>query len=109
MEHYKELKENMSNVEELIEEISSVEKKLKDKLIKTIKLEMDWARLRYNQSFYDYTKKIELADFYFRLNDILEELCIIEEHKISEIVRLKLEMEKAYSGLIQAVELIDLS
>lgn len=105
MEYYKERIENISNAEELIEGINSLKKTLK-KIIEFIKGEMAWARLRYDEGGADYSSRIEFADFYFKLNDILEEVYNIDKLKDSDVTKLKLKLEEAYSSLRESVATI---
>lgn len=85
---------------ELIDKISSLEDTLKEELIKSIENQMDWARFRYDDGGPDYAERIEFADFYFELSDILKEL---HKDRVSGIVSLKLAMDRAYSSLRESV------
>ena len=95
----------MRDNNDLIEKIDSVTKILKDKMIESIKSDMDWARLRYYDGGPDYAERIEFADLYFKLSDILEELYDIDKYGVGEIVRLKLKIDRAYSDLRSSVQL----
>ena len=88
------------SVYELIDEISSLEGKLKEELIESIENQMDWARFRYDDGGPDYAERIEFADFYFELSDILEEL---HKDRVNGVVSLKLAMDRAYSSLGESV------
>ena len=97
------LKNNISNIEELTEEISSLEKTLKEKMIEIIKGEMDWARLKFVNGKSYHNERIEFAVYYFKLNDILEELYSIDKYKVSELISFKHKMERAYADLLWGV------
>ena len=84
-------------------EVNSLEKILKDKMIESIKSDMDWARLRYDDGGPDYAERIEFADLYFKLSDILEELYDVDKYGVGEVVRLSLKVERAYSDLRSSV------
>lgn len=103
------LKDNISNVDELIDAINSLgktTKETKDKLIVDVKVNMDFARLRYDEGGADYAEKIEFADFYFKMSDILKELNIINEYcDVSKFVRLKLEKDRAWESLTRSVSI----
>lgn len=90
------------SVEELIEEISSLEEILKKELVEDIKDQMVWARQRYVDGGPDYAERIEFADYYFKLSDILEEL---HRYEVGGIAILKFEMERAYSDLRESVSI----
>lgn len=96
--------DDMSNVKELIDEISSLEEALREELVERIEYQMAWARLRYDEGGANYAERIEFTDFYFKLNDIIEELY---RYELGGIAILKLEMERAYSDLKQNVDLYD--
>lgn len=98
---------NMRDNRELIEKIDSASKILKDKMIESIKSDMDWARLRYDDGGYDYAERIEFADLYFKLSDILEELYDIDKYGLGEIISLKRKIDRAYSDLRSSVQLHD--
>ncbi len=85
---------------ELIDEISLLEEALKKELIESIENQMAWARFRYDDGGPDYAERIEFADFYFELNDILEELY---KDRVNGVVSLKLAMDRAYSSLGESV------
>lgn len=102
------LKDNVSNVDELIEAINSLgktTKRTKDKLIEEIEINMDFARLKYDEGDDDHAERIEFADFYFEMSDILKELNIINEYEISKFVRLKLEKDRAWESLTGSVSI----
>lgn len=86
-------------------EIESLKKLLRDKMVEAVEGDMVWARFRYDEGGYDYAERIEFADFYFELSDILEELYSINEYHMSEFLNLQLKIEDAYSSLGGAVML----
>lgn len=96
--------DKLSNIEELTEEISSLEEIIKGELIDFIEFKMAWARQRYVDGGPDYAERIEFADYYFKLSDILEELY---RYEVGGIAILKFEMERAYSDLRQNINLYD--
>lgn len=98
------LEDNVSNVNELIEAINSLGKTTKDILIVDVEIKMDWARLKYEEGGADYAERIEFADFYFEMSDILKELHTVNEYEASKLVRLKLEKDRAYSSLVGSVQ-----
>lgn len=98
------LENNISNVEELIEKISSLGKALKKKMIEIIKDEMAWARLRYDEGKCYHNERIEFANYYLKLEDILKELYRVNEYQVNEIVSLKFDIERARAELLFGVE-----
>lgn len=92
--------DKLSNIEELTEEICSLEEIIKGELIDFIEFKIAWARQRYVDGGPDYAERIEFADYYFKLSDILEEL---HRYEVGGIAILKFEMERAYSDLRESV------
>ena len=105
MKDDKELTMDILDVVELLDEIDSIERIVRDKMIEFIKDEMTWARLKYDEGGYDYAERIEFADFYFKLNDILEVYEDDEYYRVREVEDLKLKIDRAYSDLRSSVQL----
>jgi len=92
------------DIEKFMEEIDSldkmlidklIEETLKNKLIKAIEDDMALIRSRYCHSC-DSIEKVEFADLYFKLSDMMKEVYNIDKLKKSDVTILQLKLEKAY-------------
>lgn len=98
-----DLKYNLNDFDELIEEIVSLEKTLKEKMIPVVKDEVTWSRLKYIDDSCHHNEIIEFAAYHFKLKDILKELYRVDENRVDKIVSLKYDIEKAYADLLCGV------
>lgn len=103
MKDNNDLINDLVDVDELIEEISSLEKTLKEKLIEVTKGLMAWARLKYVDGSHYHNERMEFSDFYFELKDILEELYSVDKYRVSEIINLRYKVERAYADLLWGI------